>query len=294
MKYRIADAHCDRLSKADDATSIDVTGERLTSGGVALQLFAMFSGATPEGAYQKALVQRERFLQLAQKGEYRIVQEAALPEDESLGLLTIEGGEILEGSLERLREFSRMGVRAIGLTWNHPNELGNPAKLGGGGLTITGQDMVKEMNRLHIAVDVSHLNERGFWDVERMCGPFMATHSNARSLCDHFRNLTDDQIKAIVDHEGFIGINFYPVFLSKDRPATLDDVFRHIEHMLDLGGENAVGFGSDFDGIDEKVVGLEHPGKFEALMELLEKHGYSERLCRKIAGENLVAFFHSL
>ena len=133
-------------------------------------------------------------------------------------LLSIEDGAALEGSLSALRAFYRLGVRAMGLTWNGRNELGEgvgAAKGAGGGLTAFGRDVVREMNRLGMIVDVSHLSEAGFWDVlEISDAPVIASHSNAKAVCDHRRNLTDRQIKALADAGGVMGINFCPPFLA--------------------------------------------------------------------------------
>lgn len=292
MKYPIADAHCDRLGNA--ASQPDVTRQRLREGNVAFQLFALFCGSRGQDPYAFARRQYQEFVRLVEAGDIEKTTRAFLPQEGTAGMLSIEGGEILQGSVERLHEFYDLGVRAVALTWNYPNEIGNPAKLDGEGLTTVGTSLVKEMNRLHIAVDVSHLSDAGFWDVEKLCGPFMASHSNARDICGHFRNLTDDQICAIIDHGGFIGINFYPPFLSRGDTAQIEDILRHIDYILNLGGENVLGFGSDFDGIEIKVEGLEHPGHFPRLMQALEKQGYPAKLLRKIAGENLVSFFKGL
>ena len=144
------------------------------------------------------------------------------------------------------------------------------------------------MDRRGILPDTSHLNEAGFWDVcERAALPPIASHSNCRWLCDVPRNLRKEQVKAIVERGGFIGVNFYGFFLKEDGRATMDDVVRHIDALCELGAEKAVGFGSDFDGIEVWPDGLAHPGEFGNLLDALRRRGYGEALLEDMAGMNL-------
>lgn len=205
--------------------------------------------------------------------------------------LGIEGGEALEGQLFNLRMFYRLGVRLLTLTWNHRNDLasGQGEGLHGGGLSLFGQAVVAEMNRLGMLIDVSHLNEPGFWDVLRLSkSPVLASHSNARALCDHPRNLTDQQIQALADQGGVIGVNFCPYFLKKDQPATVDDVVEQVMYLVNVGGIQCVGLGSDFDGIDQTPLGLEHYGKTMDLADSLMDRGLSADHVEKIMGGNLM------
>ena len=267
-----------------------ITPERLAAGGVSLQVFALFAtygrGIEP---YEKA----RRMLSAA--GEFPVpvltgALPAALP-DAPTGVFSIEGGEILQGSLERFAEFDAAArVRMIALTWNFENEIGHPAKNGPeGGLKPFGLSLVREMNRKGVLCDVSHLNEAGFWDViEHSTLPPVASHSNARALCEHTRNLTEAQIRAVIEKKGYIGVNFYSAFLANGRAATLEDVYRHVDAILQLGGEDVVGFGSDFDGIDAWPEGLANPADFPALLNFLAaRGGYAPEVLEKIAGGNL-------
>ena len=139
-----------------------------------------------------------------------------------------------------------------------------------------------------VALDVSHLSDDGVRDaLEFSTRPIFASHSNARALCEHTRNLTDDQIKAIIEKKGYIGVNFYSYFLARGRDAVLEDVFRHIDYIAQMGGIDVLGFGSDFDGIEKWPDGLAHPGDYPNLIALLRSHGYSERDIAAIAGGNL-------
>ncbi len=293
MQYKVCDAHCDTLSHLVSGGTLEnatITPERLAAGGVSLQVFALFAtygrGIEP---YEKA----RRMLSAA--GEFPVpVLTGALPDalpDAPTGVFSIEGGEILQGSLERFAEFDAAArVRMIALTWNFENEIGYPAKNGPeGGLKPFGLSLVREMNRKGVLCDVSHLNEAGFWDViEHSTLPPVASHSNARALCEHTRNLTEAQIRAVIEKKGYIGVNFYSAFLANGRAATLEDVYRHVDAILQLGGEDVVGFGSDFDGIDAWPEGLANPADFPALLNFLAaRGGYAPEVLEKIAGGNL-------
>ena len=286
------DAHCDTLYSLavnHETDDLMITPERLAQGNVGLQTFAMFAGSKgpADHPYEKGAAM------LAEAKHYPVPMLGGLlpdvPPVTPHGVLAIEGGEILEGKLERLAEFDDdMRLRLIALTWNNENEIGYPAAMGPEkGLKPFGLQLLKEMDRRGILADVSHLNERGFWDIcEHMELPPVASHSNCRALCDVFRNLTDDQIRAVIEKKGFIGINFYSAFLAKDREATLDDVLAHIDHIAELGGIDVIGFGSDYDGISRWPEGLGDPSTFPALLDLLAKHGYTHEQLEKIAGLN--------
>ena len=166
-------------------------------------------------------------------------------------LLTIEGGEAFEGKLENIKKLYDAGVRIVTLTWNNQNELGHGVlSESNTGLTSFGLEALKQLARYNMLVDVSHLNEAGFWDVANTIqSTFVATHSNCRTLCDHPRNLTDKQIVAIAERNGLIGINLFPDFIRANRNAHLADVLEHIHHIVRLVGVNYVCLGSDFDGV---------------------------------------------
>jgi len=203
-------------------------------------------------------------------------------------ILTVEGGEVLEGELSNLRILYKLGVRLMTLTWNNRNEIGDGIMetASQGGLSVFGTHVVKEMNRLGMVIDVSHLSEKGFWDVISLSDdPIVASHSNAAALCPHPRNLSDNQIKAIADKKGVIGINFYPNFLSGGE-AKVDDIIRHIEYIAGLTTVDIVGFGSDFDGIDALPAGIEGPQSFPVIVDRLLRLNYKEEDVQKIMYKN--------
>lgn len=166
-------------------------------------------------------------------------------------LLAIEGAEVLRGSTDRLYEAYEKGVRSINLTWNNNNELGcsSMAEVKEG-LTDKGKEFLKIMNDLGIIADVSHLSEKGFWDIcELSTKPFIASHSNSYTVCKHPRNLSDDQLKALGEKNGVAGLNLCDAFLREGGYADMDDLIKHLEAMLNLAGEDHVGLGCDLDGI---------------------------------------------
>lgn len=183
--------------------------------------------------------------------------DQAFTDNKIAAMLSIEGGEALGGDLDNLQKFHDLGVKVITLTWNHDNELGCGILGGTGGLTDFGKAVVREMNLLGMIIDVSHLNEAGFWDVIKLSQtPVIASHSNARAQCAHPRNLTDKQTAALIDMRGCIGINLYTDFLS-DSNAAIDDVSRHIEHFEKRGARSIIGLGCDLDGVDKLPAGID-------------------------------------
>ncbi len=292
----IADAHCDTLyaiaiehTKPADCV---VTPERMRAGGVGLQTFALFCGKhgpAPEGT---PCADAEAMLSVADQAGVPILTGDLpdAPPTAPTGVFSCEGGEMFEGSLARFEAFQRqLRLRMIALTWNYENEIGHPAAKGPkGGLKPFGLELLRAMDREGVLPDVSHLNEAGFWDVcERAALPPIASHSDCRWLCDVPRNLWKEQAKAIIERGGFIGVNFYSDFLREDAHATLDDAVRHIDALMEIGGEDVVGFGSDFDGIEHWPEGLAHPGEFGNLLDALRRRGYGEATLEKIAGLNL-------
>ena len=211
------------------------------------------------------------------------------------GILALEGGSPLNGKIENVDYFFNRGVRIITLTWNHRNELGVGAMTANHeGLTPFGKAVVKRMHALGMIVDVSHLSDQGFYDVCQVDSiPFIASQSNARTICNHPRNLSDDMIRELIGRKGMIGINLYAPFLSTKEPATIDHVIEHIEHILSLGGENCIGFGCDFDGMDVLPVGISGVQDLDALCNRLLQRNHSEKFIEKLTFGNFISFLHN-
>ena len=207
-------------------------------------------------------------------------------------LLAIEEGGAIDGSLEALRCLYELGVRAMTLTWSNRNDIadGINEEATGSGLTLFGKQVVAEMNRLGMLVDVSHISTAGFWSViETSTKPIIATHSNAKSLCSHQRNLNDEQIKALAQNGGLAGITFAGQFLEEDwRNACIESVYKHIDYMLNLiGNDDHIGFGSDFDGISHPPYNIQGVQDYKPLIEYLSKY-YSDDTINKITHQNVI------
>lgn len=312
----IVDAHCDTLWAAPHQGRDWITAShlghvdlpRLIEGGVGIQFFALFSDPAHRdtGFTVKALEMINLFyggLRRAASASPSTPLGVILTSDDVAkarhgfwGLLSIEGGEAIGGSLGALEALFRLGVRAMGLVWNHRNQLAEGVSDDtGSGLTSLGRRVVQAMEEWGMIVDVSHLNDAGFWDVDRIARrPFIASHSNARALCAHPRNLTDSQIKALAARGGVMGINFHGPFLRESGRATLDDVIAHIDYIASLIGIAHVGLGSDFDGIPEGPEGLDDVTRLRRVADALLQRGYSEFDVRAVMGENFMRLLQSL
>ncbi len=205
-------------------------------------------------------------------------------------LFTVEGGSFIEGTLDRLVAADEAGVKMLTLTWNGKNAIASGNQTGDG-LTEFGARVVAEMERRHMVVDVSHLNDRSFWDVLKASErPLAASHSNARAVCGHSRNLTDDMFRALAERGGIAGLNFCREFLRDDgADPTRDDVLRHVDHFLNLGGERALALGSDYDGCD--VPSWLAPAENVGNLHMLFSKEFGEDIAHAICFGNAAAFF---
>lgn len=300
----VIDTHCDTilsvmrgrpLGTRSDKGHIDLP--RMREGGVSAQFFACYIEPQfkPDKGLKRVLQQIDCFYHEMEANSDVIEVATTVADIERIhalgklvGLLSIEGAEAIDGDPAALRMLYRLGVRMMGLVWNQRNQLadGVGERQAHGGLTNLGIEVVKEMNRLGMVVDVSHLNDEGFWDViATSTQPIMASHSNCRAICDHPRNLTDDQIRALAKNGGVMGMNYCLPFV-KAGEATIDDLISHIDHIVELVGIDHVGLGSDFDGIERGPIGLEHVGCTPNLTRRLSERGYSDEDILKILGGN--------
>jgi membrane dipeptidase len=309
MKY--IDLHCDTLSKAYSHNVDDIGNwplamvdiDRLYKADCIAQFFAIYmpderDEAFDDDEYILRLV--ELFKQNIKRYEDKIAYArnyGMLVENDRKqkisAFLTIEDGRSVNGCFEKIKKYYDLGVRLITLTWNSPNCFGYPNSFDKNimekGLTSFGMDAVSYMNDLGILVDVSHLSDGGFYDVcEVSKKPFVASHSNCRELSPHPRNLTDDMIRLLASKGGVIGVNIVPGFLSSDigsRESFIDDVARHVVHMISKGGIECVCIGTDFDGTGGSIE-LNEPAKVQLLFERLKKMGIREDALGKIAYRN--------
>ena len=224
--------------------------------------------------------------------------EAAHKQGKIAALIGVEGGHAIDDSLDKLREFYKRGARYMTLTHTNTNhwadssgDINDPKVTHHNGLTDFGKDVVREMNRLGMMVDISHVADRTFYDALAVSSaPLIASHSTCRALADVPRNMTDEMIVALAKKGGVVQVDFYCNFLTTAKPprATLEDVVAHIDHIRKIAGTDAIGIGSDFDGIDCAPVRLEDVSKFPNLTRALLEKGYSAADIRKIYGGNLL------
>lgn len=283
---RIFDLHCDTLMQLllnqetsfENSPNLHNTYEQLQENGMKAQAFALYipDDVHPDVRFEAALQMVDIFYGkiLAAHSNVKLIkgkQELQNLTSHQWGaLLTLEGCEAIGQDLTKLRTLLRLGVRSVGLTWNHANAVADGAKEPrGAGLSTFGYQVVNVLNETKTWCDVSHLCERAFWDCMEVAQFPIASHSNCAAIRPHARNLSDKQITALLKRQGVMGITFVPDFLTGEPVATIDDILRHVEHVCALGGEHQVGFGSDFDGITETVKGLSKAGEYPNLIDAL-------------------------
>ncbi|XKE94240.1 dipeptidase [Metaplanococcus flavidus] len=310
----IIDMHCDALFKMQvakrdslyrkpllnftNAEELDTNFHRLQAGGVKVQFFAIFlhPELPSDEKWQHALEQVDLFHSeiIGKNPQMRHIQRwqdiNELKEDELGAVLTLEGAEPIGNDLAKLRHLYRLGVLSVGLTWNTANLCADGAgEPRGAGLTLFGKNVVRANNEQRILTDVSHLSEKAFWDVMELAEFPVASHSNARALCNHARNLTDEQAMEMFKRKAMVNVVFYPPFINENQErATIPDLIRHIDHFCSLGGLEHIGFGSDFDGIKLFTDGLKNAGDYPVLINELQKH-YSETEVEGFAYRNFIA-----
>ena len=213
--------------------------------------------------------------------------DRAVKNGKMAALLSIEGADLIECDVHKIKTVADWGVRFLNPVWNRANALsGTNSQERERGLSDKGRDFIRQMERCGIYADVSHLSDRGFWDLCRMTArPIVASHSNSRALCDHPRNLTDDQFRAIRDTGGVVGMNFYSHFIGKQ--PSVDDLVRHIEHFLAMDGEKTVCMGGDLDGCEELPQGMQGMEDVPKIWQALEERGYPRPLLEDLFWNNL-------
>lgn len=329
---KVADMHCDTIAeiygKRQEGEECGILRNRLhmdlekmEKGDYLIQNFAMFAHmkalegkmSLPEYAFRLA----DTFLTEMRKYPQKIGIVKSYEEIEAnrragrmSAMLTMEEGAICEGKTEYLRIFYELGVRMFTFTWNFPNELAYSNRVviegvhGGTfvpetehGLTEKGFEFLEEMERLGIIADVAHLGDKGILDViANAKRPFVASHSNARAVCGHPRNLTDEMIRGIAEKGGVIGMNFCPSFLREKKDwgspmkVSLDDVVSHIRHMVSVGGIECVGLGSDFDGTPISFE-MKDASDMPLLSKKLQEEHFTEDEIEKIFYKNVLRVY---
>lgn len=273
---RFFDLHCDTISECynqkamlrNNTLQLDLNRGKELEKWVQVYAIWMDDNLRGEAAYTHYLKVYKYFKEqmVAYQDIIRLCKnrrqiEETLNEQKHVALLAVEGSGALGGKLERVQEFYDHGVRMMTLTWNGHCEVADGCMTeNAGGLTPFGKQVVTKMAQLGMLVDVSHLAEPGFWEVKGLIeGPFIATHSNSKVICDVPRNLTDEQFNIFVERKGIVGMNFYPLFINGTLEAKVEELLPHIDHFLELGGEDVISMGSDFDGakMPENLRGIE-------------------------------------
>jgi membrane dipeptidase len=327
----VVDAHEDilmdvlrRRQSGETRVLNNVWAPRLKKGGIDVETFAIFidSQYLPENALRRTLLMAEAFLSDLEEDSTSIAPARSYGEIQSVldsgriaAVLSIEGAEGLGTDVELWRTMYRLGVRVAALTWNRRTGFADGIGERGsrGGLTSQGFASIKEMNRLNMLIDVSHLAERGFFDVmETSTQTVIATHSNARAVCDHPRNLTDEQIKALAANGGVMGLLLHPGMIGPENP-TVSHAVDHIAYVADLVGIDHIGLGADYSDEfladfpasgQECIMPMEMLraqvkgcGKIEEIPNLtveMVRRGFSEADIRKVMGENMLRVFEKV
>jgi membrane dipeptidase len=272
--------------------------ERLRQGMVGAQFWSVYIPfrAVEEGAAKTQLEQIDIAHHVIRR--YPDIFELALTADDAVrifrqgrigSMLGMEGGHAIENSMGALRAFYDLGVRYMTLTHSANIDWADSccAIPEHNGLTAFGREVVREMNRLGMMVDISHVAPKTMHDaLDVTVAPVIFSHSNARAVTDHPRNVPDDVLRRMPQNGGVVMVTFVPAFLTTEREARMSDVIRHIEHIRDVAGIDHVGIGADFDGITQVVIGLEDVSTYPALFAELSRRGWTETDLRKLAGEN--------
>lgn len=287
--------------------------EKMKAADYLVQNFALFvNWGTHEDPYEEAMAEYKVFVEELEKNKNSIAQAFTYEdiirnekEGKISALLSLEEGEICQGDLKKLEKFYSLGARMMAMTWNYDNSLstananktrhkrnysGNRA-----GLTETGMEFVERMEELGMIPDVSHMSDEGIRDMLDVAKkPFVASHSNARSLCNHPRNLTDEFLKAMGEKGCVIGTNFCSSFLKEEAEYSQNEwIVDHIFYMVNKAGIESVGFGTDFDGI-ECGLELENCSNMQVLAELLKKRGMSQEQIERIFYKNILRLYKEL
>ena len=304
----LIDLHCDtilechlsggkrELYKSDLCVDI----EKMKKAGTLAQVFALYIDMKgSENPMQTCMDMLDLFYNELNKNKDTVAFAACYEDIEKnqragkmSAMLSIEEGAAINGSIANLRNFYRLGVRLMTLLWNYPNQIGYPNfqfEHKDKGLTEFGIEVVEEMNKLGMLIDVSHLSDKGFDDVARLSKqPFVASHSNSRVCTMHDRNLTDDMIKILAEKGGIMGLNIESFFLNEKEPtaiSTVVDMVRHLKHIKNIGGIDVMAIGTDFDGTMHTSE-IAHIGEMEKLSAALKVNQFTQEEIDKIYYKN--------
>lgn len=310
----IVDMHCDTLLSLDENThlrnnDLDIDLIKMKQSNYLLQNFAIFTNYDKvKDRVPYVLKNINKFYKeieankdlIKQVFSYKDIEENKLMS----AMLTLEEGDVINDDLDILELYYRLGVRMIALTWNFKNSIGSPNFTPNpdryqmlrtlnttDGLTPFGKEYIKKCNELGIIIDVSHLGDKGFEDVlELSTKPIVASHSNARAICDVARNLSDEMILKLHQNNGVMGMNFCEDFISNDSNGSVENIIKHIDHIKELGCIDNIGLGSDFDGIKKRNE-MSDCSQMYMLIDALKEHGYSNEEIEKICYKNVLRVY---
>lgn len=304
---RIFDAHCDVLYKMwmdpsisfKDSPNLQVTLNGLKQYPKSIQCFAVYipEHVPHDQRFQVSLEMIDIFYEeiIKPNKEMKFIKSKhdidSLGDSEIGAMLSLEGCDAIGHDVIKLKTLFRLGVTSVGLTWNYANAVADGAlEERGAGLTGFGREVIKAINKQKAWTDLSHLCEKSFWDAIEIADYPVATHSNVYSLVPHPRNLKDEQIRAIIEKQGIIGMAFVPQFLDKNSNAEIANIINHIDHICALGGEDHIGLGSDFDGTDQMVKGISSYMEYDYFINELLKY-YSQTQVQKFCYKNFIKFY---
>lgn len=285
-KMTVCDLHCDTASKLFD-NKLELDFDFLSK----IQFFAVFISPKYYSCPKKRCFDVINYMYnefLKNNDKIKFCKSISDLHDKKVNaFLSIEGGEAIT-DLNDLETFYDLGVRMMTLTWNNDNHIAS-ANGSSRGLSDFGKKLILKMNDIGMIIDLSHSGEKTFFDVCKISKkPVILSHSNSYSICRHQRNISDRQFYEIKRLNGLTGINFYPPFLSENKSADIYDIVSHIEYFLSLGGENNIGIGSDFDGIDSIANGINSAKDIYKIFNLLSSRGVSDEVIKKIAYKNIL------
>lgn len=291
--YKVFDAHCDTVTvKNLFHTKTQFNRAHMKKYDGYIQVFAIC--ADGKRAYNNAIRSIKRFDLLLKKWGIKKIENACdIKNAEYGGILALEGADAI-CNVSALKFFYDKGVRLLTLTWNNSNKVASGIEeKEDKGLSEFGKKIVAECEKMGIVIDLSHIGDKGFYDVcDVLKRPFICSHSNSRTINPlEKRNITDRQFKEIIKHNGVCGINLYGKFLGGNENADIDSVFSHIEHFCSLGGTENIGIGSDFDGIGYMPKDCSGARYMDKIAQTLLMHNYSETDVNKILYENFSRVF---
>ena len=310
MNDFIVDGHCDVLLNYlrdenynfKNNTKFQVDLEKMKKGNVSLEVFAACPSIRGDRALKKTIKLIDKFNYLIENNkEIELVKNLnqineVINSNKIAAVLAVEGADGIS-NLSTLRVFYELGVRMITLTWNYRNYIadGLDEIEADGGVTKFGKRFIEEMDKLGMVIDLSHLTPASFWDVIKYSDkPLVASHSNVKKICNHKRNLDDEQIKAIAKTNGLIGINFCPEFIKNNNEVTIIDLIEHINYIKNLVGIDYIGLGTDYDGITETPKNLENISKLPNLIKELRRQNFSNNEIEKIINKNWLRVFKNV